>query len=586
MPIRPEFVIDGGGDAPYLDISDFSATYDPTDRTRVTISVSNNGGDIKSFKIMYALEGESLPFGDPPVYFNSTSKVLTGLKPAFKYKIFLVGFSQIDGGGDFGRGIEKLIQMPGISENPKQSLTIIVDKENGKVDPIVGITDKTTSAVVDEDLAAVNGLNVGVARGVLLVAGPTNLASSATKQISYKSFNSIDITSPTEEAPVYNSFGTALFFDDKDQSPSQRGGFGFFYDKTKISGYFMQIQTTVDSVRATTPKEISFFKLINGQYFSLSDSQTIDLDQVTGVYPGQMYKVDLKVKSTPSKVEITAYINGFKITVTDNANLNNPLLYPTNTISAYAHLKTKMYLDYVYANKISSIQYNDSDSVYGLYNGAFSKNILNTSFGETILNTQGYAAPAEAAIEEFGTVARELRKIKIRYNNRPGKPVYVSTGINKLAQVIASKLTSFGAEIYVLNNSSAFIPLEDGDTNSFFVLGTTISKTGEYEESSTKLSEFTVEEPLVFASNWIQSQQEAKSLESWIKTNWASKQMTVEMSVFGNPFLEVGDLITINYPYQSLSAEPENENYRVFVVLGIDHKYEAGLETQITCRTL
>ena len=62
--------------------------------------------------------------------------------------------------------------------------------------------------------------------------------------------------------------------------------------------------------------------------------------------------------------------------------------------------------------------------------------------------------------------------------------------------------------------------------------------------------------------------------------------MTVEMTVFGNPFLEVGDLIEINHSYQSLSAQSGNTNYRKFVVLGIDHNYESGLETQIRCRTL
>jgi hypothetical protein len=580
-----------------LDISDFSFTLDATDRTKITISISNNGGIIKSFKLMYVLDGQPFSVNPPTVtvYSNSSPIVITGLTPTSRYKVFLVGFSQINGGGNFGRSIEKVIQMPGISESPKTNVTVIVDREypNGKEEIIEGITDQTTSTP-SENLAAINGLLTNVARGVLSVPGPANLANAATKRISYKKWgrlvngiwkNPINVDAPTGENPVYNIFGTALFFDDRLKNPAQRGGFGFYFDSTKVSGYFIQVQTTVDSVRATTPKEISFFKLINGKYFKISDSQTINLNQVAGVYSGQVYKIDIKVKSTASQVEITAYINGYKITAIDNATLNNPILYPTDTIAAYAHLNTNMYLDYVYANKILSTNYLDADSTFGSYSGLYSESLLNTNFGETIFNSQN-VDPAEGSIEEFGTVARELRKIKIRYNNRPGKPVYVSTGINKLAKVVGSKLTNFGAEIYVLNNSSSFIPLEDGDTNSFFVLGTTISKTGEYEESSTKLSEFTVEEPLVFASNWIQSKQEAASLETWIKTNWASKQMTVDMSVFGNPFLEIGDLITINHPYQSLSAQPDAANYRKFVVIGIDHNYESGLETQIKCRTL
>ena len=568
---------------PILDISDFSVSYDEVDKTKITISVSNNNGDIKSFRVSYVLEAEPILVGSPTIYSNSSPIVITGLVPATKYKIFLLGFSQINGGGNYGRSLEKIVQVPGITEKPKPIVSVVIDDGNGKVEP--GITDQTKGSGVEVDLAKLNGFNESTARGVLKIAGPQNLASAVTKQISYKDFDSIDITSPTEENPVYNTFGTALFFDDKSRDPAQRGGFGFFYDSEKINGYFIQVQTTVDSVKATTPKEISFFKLINGQYFKISDSQTIDLNKVSGVYSGQIYKIDLKVKSTPSSVQITAYINGYKITATDNATLKNIIITPTKTIASYAHLKTIMYLDYVYANKISLEQYTDSDSSYVTYNGSFSKNILNTNFGEYIFNDPSYDPPP-SSIEEFGTVARELKKVKIRYNNRPGKPVYVSTGINKLAQVVASKLTSFGAEIYVLNNSSSFIPLEDGDTNSFFVLGSTISKTGEYEESSTKLSEFTVEEPLIFSSNWIQSKQEAASLESWIKTNWASKQMTVNMSIFGNPFLEVGDLIIINHAYQSLSANSLDDNYRVFVVLSIEHTYNSGLETNIVCRTL
>jgi|688.fasta_scaffold05335_14 hypothetical protein len=580
-----------------LDILDFSFALDATDRTKITISISDNGGIIKSFKLMYVTDGQPFSVNPPTVTINSNSSpiVITGLTPTSRYKVFIVGFSQINQGGNFGRSIEKVIQMPGVSESPKTNVTVIVDRENpnGKEEIIEGITDQTT-ATPSEDLALKNGLTTNVPRGVLLIAGPANLANAATKKISYKRWgkmvngiwkSSINVDLPTDLKPVYNTFGTALFFDDKLKNPAQRGGFGFFYDSAKVSGYFIQIQTTVDSVAATTPREVSFFKLINGEYFKISDSQTIDLNQVVGVYSGQIYKIDIKVKSTETQVEIIAYINGFKITATDNLIGKNLILYPKDTIAAYAHLNTNMYLDYVYANSITLENYLDTDSTYGTYSGAYSKSILNTNFGETIFNSQNIDPPV-GSIEEFGTVARELRKIKIRYNSRPGKPVYVSTGINKLAAVVGSKLTNFGAEIYVLNNSSSFIPLEDGDTNSFFVLGSTISKTGEYEESSTKLSEFTVEEPLVFASNWIQSKQEAASLETWIKTNWASKQMTVEMTVFGNPFLEVGDLIEINHSYQSLSAQSGNTNYRKFVVLGIDHNYESGLETQIRCRTL
>ena len=449
---------------------------------------------------------------------------------------------------------------------------------NPKNDDSIGLVDNTVKDLAE--YANRQGLDIDTPRGVLLVPGPLTLKKNNNYNVVYKEFPSVNSTLPSSDNdPVYNTFGTTLFFSDKEKNPNQRGGFGFYFDDSKQNGYFLQIRTTVDAVTNTAPKEVAFFKVISGQLYPLSDSQGIDLNRIAGIYRGQTYKIDIKVKSAQTYVEIVAYINGFQIKALDTAAPNNTIIIPSKKIAGFSYAQTNTYLDYVYARGINVDQWANTDTVYGVYNGSFSKNILDTSFGSNILNSQSQE-PNEFALEEFGTMAREIRKVKVRYNSRPGNPVYVSTGLSKLAQVLATKLTSFGAEIYVLNNSSAFIPLEDGNENSFFVLGNTISKTGEYEQSSTKLSEFTVEEPIVFASNWIQSLPEAAALETWIKENWSSKQITVTMKVFGNPFISVGDVIKVYHSYQSLDGSRE------FVVLTVDHQYDQGLETSIICRTL
>lgn len=72
MAIAPEF---GIYDPSYatLDISDFSFTLDAIDKTKITISVSNNDGAIKSFKLMYVLDGQPFSVNPPTVTIYSNS---------------------------------------------------------------------------------------------------------------------------------------------------------------------------------------------------------------------------------------------------------------------------------------------------------------------------------------------------------------------------------------------------------------------------------------------------------------------------------------------------------------------------------
>ena len=635
MAIRPEFEIDNPSYLDVLKIPNFTwQTYLSPTSVIITFPLNVN---IKSYEVQYILDdgnGSYVENGFGPFYINTNQIIIGDLTPGAKYEIAVKGFNQINGGGSIGPFLWKTITVPLPLEPPKVVTTITgsqsataatsntfgwslpdylkadynkegiinidstgsgntgsgntgsgstgsgstVIPNNPKNDDSIGLVDNTVKNLAE--YADRQGLDIDTPRGVLLVPGPLTLKKNNNYNVVYKEFPSVNSTLPSSDNdPVYNTFGTTLFFSDKEKNPNQRGGFGFYFDDAKQNGYFLQIRTTVDAVTNTAPKEVAFFKVISGQLYPLSDSQGIDLNRIAGIYRGQTYKIDIKVKSAQTYVEIVAYINGFQIKALDTAASNNTIIIPSKQIAAFSYAQTNTYLDYVYAKGISVDDWVKADSTYGVYNGAFSKNILDTSFGSNILNTQDLE-PSDFALEEFGTMAREIRKIKVRYNSRPGNPVYVSTGLSKLAQVIASKLTSFGAEIYVFNNSSAFIPLEDGNENSFFVLGNTISKTGEYEQSSTKLSEFTVEEPIVFASNWIQSLPEAAALETWIKENWSSKQITVTMKVFGNPFISVGDVIKVYHSYQSLDGSRE------FVVLTVDHQYDQGLETSIICRTL
>jgi len=52
------------------------------------------------------------------------------------------------------------------------------------------------------------------------------------------------------------------------------------------------------------------------------------------------------------------------------------------------------------------------------------------------------------------------------------------------------------------------------------------------------------------------------------------------MEIFGNPLISVGDIVTIKYVYQGLAGTEK------FIVTAVQHNYNEGLSTTITCRTL
>jgi len=158
--------------------------------------------------------------------------------------------------------------------------------------------------------------------------------------------------------------------------------------------------------------------------------------------------------------------------------------------------------------------------------------------------------------------------------------VFATVGINKLANILGQRLTSFGAEVFVLNNSGMMIPLADGNLYSFAVVGNSITISGEHEYNSNTLSDTTTPEPVVFETAWIQREDDAKNLATWIQTQWSKQQRVIEMEIFSNPLISVGDIITVNYPKNDLDGTQK------FVVTRVSSSFREGLNTRISARSI
>ena len=556
----------------------------------------------------YGGTGTTYTHNDPDFTFTTTSgiHVRENLIPGQKYSVRARAYSGAGATGTYGEYIYESFTMPkaanvgGVTSSTTSTTTPSTNTNTG------GSLDAMNTARLAQILAAEKAAASAAAAGdidlgnstnaVVLSAEPTGSSYAAygnrEVQRSYFKVNNkykdrskyaLEIKS-TNISTSYKkySFGAGILFTSSLDTPMSGGGIGFFTDSVGSNGYFVELQTDASN-KDLKDKSLKIYKVVGNKRVYLQDSQDTDSGRLYGgVLSSTLYKLDIDVVITDAATIITVYVNNFKIVAADTNTAGDvsPLkksISPTANIALFSVLE-KVNFDYVYANPVSATQVTDAAS-RGLYSGQYSNSTLDFTFGEKIAQNFNSPAGKVAYLEEFGTVAREIRYVKANFNQPAAIPLYASTGTNKFATILGSKFSNHSAEIFVINNASSFVPLQAAE-NKFFVLGNYVDITAQHEYTETTTNEYTTLEPATFQSTWIQSEADAKSLFNWIKLQWSKQQQSINMEIFGNPAIEVGDIVTVNYPKNDLNGTQK------FLVTNVNSNFDGGLSTSITARSI
>jgi len=577
MAIRPDLMMIDGGGTTIEDIHVYWIEISYTSKTAVSVKLYTGSGTIGSYG--YEVVGSASSFTGTLTTATASTFSVTGLTAGLEYKIQARAFAGASKTGTYGDMRSVSFTMPKLS-TAGSILETLKLKEADSEKETTGTTINVGGGFTDSQNTAriaAKGSEKQTTKSLFQLSN--NVKDSTNYTVAFKSFDTLTTTS------TYYSFGTSLFFKSNDKNPNQSGGFGFFVGGEGLDGYFIKIETTA-SAGANKSNEFTILKVKGGRSYPLEDSQQTKTKTLTGIYGGKIYKIDVRVMVTATTRVISVYVNGFKITATDSnptagasSQDQTPVLPVSKRVAMMCNEGT-IYFDYVYGMHLTPEQY-EQESLFNVYDGQYSEAAISFLYGnKTLQNNTVSNSSSNGFIEEFGAVARELRVLKTKYDSRPGFPLYASTGVNSFAKIIGQRLTSFGAEVYVLNNSGTFIPLDDSEFYSFYILGKYISQSGQLEYVDNTAGEYTVKEPVIFESKWIQKQTDVVALADWIKNIWSVKQTIIQMSVFGNPLISVGDIITISDSYNELTTT------RKFVVLNVTNSFKDGLETNITCRTL
>lgn len=122
--------------------------------------------------------------------------------------------------------------------------------------------------------------------------------------------------------------------------------------------------------------------------------------------------------------------------------------------------------------------------------------------------------------------------------------------------------------------------MSGAEAKVFRIEGATIGRAGEQTYDTDPEVKYFIKEPVSFESTWIQTEEDAKKLAEFIKSKVVNKSKDIDISVFGNPLISVGDVIVIDFPYQGFTDTNK------ILVTSVTHEYNNGLSTQIRGRTI
>ena len=544
-------------------------------------------------------------YNDPDFVINTNTATYTrnDLNPGQKYSFRVRAYSGSGATGTYGDYIYDSFTMPKFASVASPSAST-----SGTTTPTTPTyTDELTKSklakILAEEYAAIlaaSGANENLDLSNSVMSQTEKLGTSTAfsgnreLQRSYLKVTSTNKDSNSYSVAIKNtgistsykkySFGAGILFASTLTNLRSGGGIGFFTNSTGTNGYYIELQTD-QSQSNYKDKSLKIYKIVNTKRIYLTDSQDKDSGRLLGgVLTSTLYKldVDVTVDTSAGVVVIDVYVNNFKVSAVDTsvANTTDPkkkIIAPTANIALFSKLHTTAF-DYVYANPVSATQITDTSS-RKIYDGQYSSSTIDFTFGEKV--AQNFNSPDNKVsfIEEFGKTVREIRHVKANFAQSAAIPLYASTGINKFATILGSKFSNHAAEIFVINNASSFIPLSVGNEQQFFVLGNYVDN-GSQHEYTEPVNESTPLEPATFQSMWIQSEADAKALYGWIKNQWSKQQQSINMEIFGNPAIEVGDIITINYPKNDLDGTKK------FLVTNVNTSFDEGVSTNITARSI
>ena len=242
---------------------------------------------------------------------------------------------------------------------------------------------------------------------------------------------------------------------------------------------------------------------------------------------------------------------------------------------------------------------------------ALNKYALSGAIQQTYLsNINPTTVPAyNLYFEEFGSIMREAAYFNIKYDRAyPALYAKIAPTLSRIRGYTVSGFTadSYGAEFLVFNNTDKLLALDEKTSNYLRIIGITFTQdttqsltVDDFLKRKSDLSrpeiqgDGIVRSPFKFVeeyekvrlsrilygrndfsldSIYIQDQDTAENLLSWLIEKNIEPRKLVGLSIFPNPIIQLGDVVKINYKRDGIDLV--NDSAVKYIVYNIEYKKE------------
>ena len=350
----------------------------------------------------------------------------------------------------------------------------------------------------------------------------------------------------------------------------------------------------------------------------VDDGNFTGQSRVTAEELTTVYDLALEYEDKNNIRRFYLYLNDTQIAVVDDFNplpLNN-----VNNVALFTRGSSHCMFENVYA-LANNYSQNSSEYLGPIANEiftnktdissneAFRKYSINGIVQPTFLSGINSAQPPQYRIfyDEFGSIFREAAYFNIKYDKAyPALYSMISPTFNKLRGYTVSGFFggAYGAEFLIFNATDTFLFFDETVGNYLRIQGITFTQDSRYDltvdnyfektsnfanpqikEDMTILSPLTQKElyndiktsrisygrnQFTLDSIYIQSADAANNLMKWLISKIMKPRKSVGVSIFANPTIQLGDILSINYS-DSANESAFDPNKR-FIVYSIDYK--------------
>ena len=180
--------------------------------------------------------------------------------------------------------------------------------------------------------------------------------------------------------------------------------------------------------------------------------------------------------------------------------------------------------------------------------------------------------------EEFGRFVRQVRRYDVRYKQLALKPQLISlSGFNRNYHVADFETSSSGATFWLYNTSNGPMNIDDASGTPLWISAFELKQISAGNIQSSKLLEredydkalddiyesnrkLYGKQELQLSGEFINNRTQAENIAKWVISKLKKERKTINLSIFPNPILKLGDKVGIAYDAKYLN---DNKSYTI-----------------------